>query len=344
VSRSEIALEVRDLRTTLFLREGTVDVVRGVSFQIKEGETLALVGESGCGKTLTALSVIRLLPDPPAKVTEGQVLLAGQDIRTLPEHEMRSLRGDTVSMVFQEPLTSLDPVFTIGDQIVEAIAAHRKVSRDDAHTMAVDILKEVQIPSPEQRLGDYPHQLSGGMRQRVMIAMALVLDPKVLIADEPTTALDVTIQAQILDLIRAEQEKRRLAVLLITHNLAVVSQVADRVAVMYAGEIVEEAPASEIFTNPQHPYTQGLLSSIPSAAGDRKHLYTIPGRVPDPRALPPACLFAPRCPYAINRCWHEHPELEASNGHLLRCWNPQPFTALMAVEPGEIDRRTATSD
>jgi oligopeptide/dipeptide ABC transporter ATP-binding protein len=345
VSEAEIALEVKDLRTTLFLREATVDVVRGVSFQLREGETLALVGESGCGKTLTALSVIRLLPDPPARVTAGQVLLAGHDIRALPEHEMRLLRGDTVSMVFQEPLTSLDPVFTIGDQIMEAITAHRKVSRIDARAMAVDILREVQIPSPEQRLADYPHQLSGGMRQRVMIAMALVLDPKVLIADEPTTALDVTIQAQILDLVRAEQERRRLAVLLITHNLAVVSQVADRVAVMYAGEIVEEAPASELFANPQHPYTQGLLSSIPSAAGDRKHLYTIPGRVPDPRALPPACLFAPRCPYAISRCWHDHPGLEpASDGHLLRCWNPQPFTALLALEPGEVDRRVATSE
>jgi oligopeptide/dipeptide ABC transporter ATP-binding protein len=343
VSSNEVALEVSGLRTTLFLRDGSVDVVRGVSFQLKGGETLALVGESGCGKTLTALSVIRLLPDPPARVTEGRVMLGDTDIRALPEQEMRSLRGDAISMVFQEPLTSLDPVFTIGDQIEEAIAAHRKLSRSDTRAMAVDILREVQIPSPEQRLKDYPHQLSGGMRQRVMIAMALVLDPKVLIADEPTTALDVTIQAQILDLIRAEQEKRRLAVLLITHNLAVVSQVADRVAVMYAGEIVEEAPASEIFADPKHPYTQGLLSSIPAAAGDRKHLYTIPGRVPDPRALPPACLFAPRCPYAIGRCWQDHPDL-VGDVHLLRCWNPQPFTALQALEPGEVDRRVATSE
>ncbi len=304
MSRSEIALDVKDLRTTLFLREGRVDVVRGISFQLKEGETLALVGESGCGKTMAALSVMRL----------------------------------------QEPLTSLDPVFTVGDQIVEAITAHRKLHRREARDMAVEILKEVQIPSPEQRLGDYPHQLSGGMRQRVMIAMALVLDPRVLIADEPTTALDVTIQAQILDLIRSEQEQRRLAVLLITHNLAVVSQVADRVAVMYAGEIVEEAPASEIFVDPRHPYTQGLLSSIPSAAGDRKHLYTIPGRVPDPRVLPPACLFAPRCPYALRRCWQDHPELEATDGRTLRCWNPQPFIALRAVEPADADRRAATSE
>ena len=344
MSPSEIALEVRDLRTTLFLREGSVDVVRGVSFQIKEGETLALVGESGCGKSMAALSVMRLLPDPPARVTDGKVMLVGTDIRALPEHEMRSLRGDTVSMVFQEPLTSLDPVFTIGDQITEAITAHRRLPKREARDMAVEILKEVQIPSPEQRLGDYPHQLSGGMRQRVMIAIALVLDPKVLIADEPTTALDVTIQAQILDLIRTEQEQRRLAVLLITHNLAVVSQVADRVAVMYAGEIVEEAPASEIFANPRHPYTQGLLSSIPSAAADHKHLYTIPGRVPDPRVLPPACLFAPRCPYALSRCWHQHPELEASEGHFLRCWNPQPFSALRAVEVGDDDKSLATSE
>jgi peptide/nickel transport system ATP-binding protein len=338
-----VALEVRGLRTTLFLREGHVDVVRDVSFEVKDGETLALVGESGCGKTMTALSVIRLLPDPPARITAGQVVLDDQDITAVPESKMRSLRGDAISMVFQEPLTSLDPVFTIGAQIEEAITAHRKVPRREARDMAVEILKEVQIPSAERRLGDYPHQLSGGMRQRVMIAMALVLDPKVLIADEPTTALDVTIQAQILELIRAEQERRQLAVLLITHNLAVVSQVADRVAVMYAGEIVEEAPASEIFGNPRHPYTQGLLSSIPSAAGGARRLYTIPGRVPDPRALPPACLFAPRCPYAISRCWHEHPDLEASNIHLLRCWNPQPFTALKAVEP-EVDRSAATSE
>ena len=340
---ADVALEVKGLRTTLFLREGRVDVVRNVSFQLNDGETLALVGESGCGKTLTALSVIRLLPDPPARITAGSVVLDGSDITGVPESTMRSLRGDTVSMVFQEPLTSLDPVFTIGDQIEEAITAHRKVNRREARDMAVEILKEVQIPSPRQRLDHYPHQMSGGMRQRVMIAMALVLDPKVLIADEPTTALDVTIQAQILELIRAEQERRQLAVLLITHNLAVVSQVADRVAVMYAGEIVEEAPASEIFANPRHPYTQGLLSSIPSAASDSKHLYTIPGRVPDPRVLPPACLFAPRCPYVISRCWHDHPGLEASNGHLLRCWNPQPFIALKAVEP-EVDRSVATSE
>ena len=338
------SLSVRDLRTTLFLRDGRVDVVRGVSFGLREGETLALVGESGCGKTMTALSVMRLVPDPPARITGGQILADGKDLLALREHEMRALRGELVSMIFQEPLTSLDPVFTIGDQVIEAITAHRAVSRREAMDMAVEILKEMQIPSPEKRLGDYPHQLSGGLRQRVMIAMALVLDPKVLIADEPTTALDVTIQAQILDLIRAEQDRRRLAVLLITHNLAVVSQVADRVAVMYAGEIVEEAGAGEIFSEPRHPYTQGLLSSIPSAGGDRKRLYTIPGRVPDPRRLPPACLFAPRCPYAIDRCWKQHPELAPDGGRLLRCWNPQPFTALRPVEEAPSERTAGSAE
>jgi len=344
VSHARVALEVRGLRTTLFLRGGPVEVVRGVSFTLREGETLALVGESGCGKTLTALSVMRLLPDPPARVTDGQVLLGDTDIRALAESEMRSLRGETVSMVFQEPLTSLDPVFTVGDQIVEAITAHRKLSRREARDMAVEILREVHIPSPELRLRDHPHQLSGGMRQRVMIAMALVLDPRVLIADEPTTALDVTIQAQILDLIHSEQERRRLAVLLITHNLAVVSQVADRVAVMYAGEVVEEAPAEEIFADPRHPYTQGLLSSIPLASVDSKRLYTIPGRVPDPRLPPPACLFAPRCPYATARCWQEHPALLPQNDRLLRCWNPQPFTALQSAEVRETAPMPAVSD
>jgi oligopeptide/dipeptide ABC transporter ATP-binding protein len=344
LSAADISLDVADLRTTLFLREGRVDVVRGVSFNLIEGETLALVGESGCGKTMTALSIIRLLPDPPARVTSGRVLMGGTDLLSLQENEMRALRGEAISMVFQEPLTSLDPVFSIGDQITEAITAHRAAGHREARDMAVEILKEVQIPSPEKRLADYPHQLSGGMRQRVMIAMALVLDPRVLIADEPTTALDVTIQAQILDLIRAEQERRRLAVLLITHNLAVVSQVADRVAVMYAGEIVEQAAAAELFSEPRHPYTQGLLSSIPSAGGDRKHLYTIPGRVPDPRRLPPACLYAPRCPYALERCWKQRPELTPDGKRLLRCWNPQPFTALRAVEEPDSEKTAAAPD
>jgi oligopeptide/dipeptide ABC transporter ATP-binding protein len=340
---ADTVLNVKDLRTTLFLHEGEFDVVRNVSFGIGAGETLALVGESGCGKTMTALSLMRLVPDPPARIRGGHITLDGTDILGLSQRHMRAIRGDAISMIFQEPLTSLDPVFTIEAQLVEVITSHRSVTRREARDMAVEILREVQIPSAEQRLQDYPHQLSGGMRQRVMIAMALVLDPKVLVADEPTTALDVTIQAQILDLIRAEQEQRKLAVLLITHNLAVVSQVADRVAVMYAGEVVEEAPTREIFSSPRHPYTQGLLRSLPVVGQeDRKYLYSIPGRVPDPRAVPPGSLFAPRCPYAIDRCWRERPRLEEEvPGHLLRCFNPQPFGTLEEVDSARVDRDLA---
>lgn len=329
----DTVLEVRDLRTTLFLRRARVDVVRGVSFSVREGETLALVGESGCGKTMTALSILRLVPDPPAQITGGEVLLDGQDIRRLPRRAMRAVRGERVGMVFQEPLTSLDPVFTIGDQLREAVTAHRTVGKAEATELAVTMLREVHVPSAERRLKSYPHELSGGLRQRVMIAMALILNPRLLIADEPTTALDVTIQAQILDLIREEQERRKLAALLITHNLAVVRQVAHRVAVMYAGEIVEEAATDEIFENPRHPYTQGLLRSIPSMDEEREYLLDIPGRVPDPRVPPPACLFSPRCPFALNRCWQEHPQLEEdSTEHLLRCWNPQPFEVVERLE------------
>ena len=339
------ALSVSGLRTTLAFRDRSVDVVRGVSFSVQRGETLALVGESGCGKTMTALSIMRLLPDPPARLTGGQILLEGRDITALPEDEMRRLRGDSMSMVFQEPLTALDPVFSIGDQLVELIRAHRNVSKQTASDQAVEILKEVQIPSAQTRMGDYPHQLSGGMRQRVVIAMALVLDPAVLLADEPTTALDVTIQAQILDLIKAEQEQRQLGVLLITHNLAVVSHVAQRVAVMYAGEIVEEAPTEQIFAEPKHPYTQGLLRSLPSTTEDRQYLYSIPGRVPDPRSLPPACLYAPRCAFAVDRCWEEHPHLEdVTAAHWLRCWNPQPFSEIESMEGSEEQRLAAAAE
>ena len=324
---------MRDLRTSLHLRGGPVDVVRGVSFSVREGETVALVGESGCGKTMTALSILRLVPDPPAKITGGEILLAGRDVRHMDARQMRSLRGDKVAMVFQEPLTSLDPVFTIGDQLVEVVLAHRSVSEKEARELALEVMHEVQIPSAEQRLKAYPHELSGGLRQRVMIAMALILDPMLLIADEPTTALDVTIQAQILDLIRVEQERRKLGVLLITHNLAVVRQIAERVAVMYAGEIVEDAPTDEIFENPRHPYTQGLLRSTPAIDEQRDYLVDIPGRVPDLRVPPPACLFAPRCPYELPRCWQEHPQLvDVSAGHLLRCWNPQPFETIERAE------------
>jgi oligopeptide/dipeptide ABC transporter ATP-binding protein len=327
-------LEVRELRTVLSLRGGPVEVVRGISFAVREGEAVALVGESGCGKTMTALSILRLVPDPPARIVGGEILLGGRNLLELSARAMRAVRGETVSMVFQEPLTSLDPVFTVRAQLVEAVRAHRKVSKEEAAELALAVLREVHIPSPERRLDAYPHELSGGLRQRVMIAMALINNPNLLIADEPTTALDVTIQAQILNLIREEQDRRKLAVLLITHNLAVVRQIADRVAVMYAGEIVEEAPTDEIFENPRHPYTQGLLRSIPSIDSDREYLIDIPGRVPDPRVPPPACLFAPRCPYSLDRCWQEHPRLEEETpDHKFRCWNPQPFEALEREEP-----------
>jgi oligopeptide/dipeptide ABC transporter ATP-binding protein len=322
-------LEVRGLRTALAVRGRPIEVVRGVSFSISEGETLALVGESGCGKTMTALSILRLVPDPPARIVGGEIVVDGRDMLRLPDRAMRAVRGNKISMVFQDPLTSLDPVFTVRDQLVETVRAHRDVGKQEAVELALGVLREVHIPSPELRLDAYPHELSGGLRQRVMIAMALINDPDLLIADEPTTALDVTIQAQILNLIREEQERRKLAVLLITHNLAVVRQVAGRVAVMYAGEIVEEATNDQIFENPRHPYTQGLLRSIPTIESEREYLIDIPGRVPDPRVPPPACLFAPRCPYSIDRCWLEHPELrDESTEQRLRCWNPQPFEAL----------------
>jgi oligopeptide/dipeptide ABC transporter ATP-binding protein len=326
VTLGDTVLDIRGLRTSLFLGRNEVHVVRDVSFSVREGETLALVGESGCGKTITALSILRLVPDPPARITQGEILLDGRDVLTLPARELRAVRGDRVGMIFQEPLTSLDPVFTIGDQLTEAVRSHRDVSRQEATELAVTMLKEVRIPSAEERLTAYPHQLSGGLRQRVMIAMALILNPRLLIADEPTTALDVTIQAQILDLIREEQERRKLAVLLITHNLAVVRQVAHRIAVMYAGEIVEEAETEKLFTDPRHPYTQGMLRAIPSLDEEREYLLDIPGRVPDPRLPPPGCLFAPRCAFRLDRCWQERPSLERSgDGHLLRCWNPQPY-------------------
>jgi oligopeptide/dipeptide ABC transporter ATP-binding protein len=329
-SDGDASLVVDDLEVSLMFRAGPSQVVRDLSLEISRGETLALVGESGCGKSMTALAIMRLLPDPPARITRGRILLEGRDLATLKDKEMRSVRGDRVSMVFQEPLTSFDPVFTIGSQLTDTIKHHRSgVSKSDARDIAIDMLREVQIPEAEKRFSSYPHELSGGMRQRVLIAIALILNPTVLIADEPTTALDVTTQAQILDLIKREQEERQLAMLLITHNLAVVSQVADRVAVMYAGEIVETGPSELIFNEPQHPYTQGLLRAIPRMDSERRFLLDIPGRVPDPRAFPPACHFAPRCPHEIKRCWQDPPGLARTDtDHALRCWNPRPISEL----------------
>jgi oligopeptide/dipeptide ABC transporter ATP-binding protein len=316
-------LEVTGLKTHFPTREGLVRAVDGVSFYLERGELLGLVGESGCGKSITALSIMRLVT-PPGKIVNGEILFAGRDLLKLSPAEMRSVRGDDVAMIFQDPMTSLNPVFTVGEQIAEALRLHRKLSRTEARKAAVEAMREVSIPDPELRANDYPHQLSGGMRQRVMIAMALACDPKLLIADEPTTALDVTIQAQILELLDHLRQTRELGVLLITHDLGVVAEVADRVAVMYTGKIVEESPVGELFAQPKHPYTEGLLRSVPKLTAKdlvkQERLQTIEGMVPRPNALPPGCHFEPRCPYAMPRCREgEIPLYPAGEGVVVRC-------------------------
>ncbi|HKS28849.1 MAG TPA: ABC transporter ATP-binding protein [Pyrinomonadaceae bacterium] len=298
-------LEVRNLQTQFPTRAGLVRAVDGVSFHLDKGELLGLVGESGCGKSITALSVMRLIA-PPGKIVSGEILFDGADLLKLSDERMREIRGDDVAMIFQDPMTSLNPVFTVGEQIAEALRLHRKLSKQDARRATIEAMREVAIPDPARRVDDYPHQLSGGMRQRVMIAMALACDPKLLIADEPTTALDVTIQAQILELLNELRKTRELAVLLITHDLGVVAEVADRVAVMYTGRIVEESPVEELFARPKHPYTEGLLRSVPKLTMEhvdkKERLETIEGIVPSPTALPEGCHFAPRCPHRMPRC------------------------------------------
>ena len=298
-------LEVKDLQTHFQTRAGTVRAVDGVSFTLERGELLGLVGESGCGKSVTALSVMRLV-SPPGRIVAGEIRFDGEDLMRASESRLREIRGDDIAMIFQDPMTSLNPVYTVGEQIAEALRLHRKMNRRQAKEAAVEAMKEVAIPDPGRRADDYPHQLSGGMRQRVMIAMALACDPKLLIADEPTTALDVTIQAQILELLNELRTTRELAVLLITHDLGVVAEVADRVAVMYTGRIVEESPVGELFARPKHPYTEGLLRSVPklSAADVQKaeRLQSIEGTVPKLTQLPPGCHFAPRCPHRMPRC------------------------------------------
>ena len=321
-------LSVRGLRTAVTTRGESFDVVQDLSLDVYPNEILCLVGESGCGKSLTALSIMRLLPTPPVRVRSGRILFKGQDLLGLRSGRMRSIRSDSISMIFQDPLTSLDPVFTVGDVITEVVRAHRDIGAPEARRMAGEALAKVGLPDPVARLDSYPHQLSGGMRQRVMIALALVLDPDILIADEPTTALDVTVQAQILDQLIQEQRERHMSMLLITHDLAVVAAVADRVAVMYAGEIVEEAPVDELFEDPRHPYTQGLLRALPHVSLRRGRLRPIPGLVPPPQLMPPGCRFAPRCAHAVEACWTDHPELiGAADGRVFRCFNPQPFGA-----------------
>ncbi|MBL6952147.1 MAG: ABC transporter ATP-binding protein [Alphaproteobacteria bacterium] len=325
----ELALEVAGLQTYFYTRQGIVKAVDGVSFNLRRGETLGIVGESGCGKSITALSIMRLIPDPPGRTVGGRVALDGRNLLDLDESEMRKIRGNDISMIFQEPMTSLNPVLTIGFQIAEAVVLHQNLSKAQALERAVEMLELVKIPEPAQRAKEYPHQLSGGMRQRVMIAMALACNPKVLIADEPTTALDVTIQAQILDLILQLQEKLGTAVILITHDLGVIAETAQRVIVMYAGRKVEEADVVPLFAKPMHPYTRGLMASVPhlDIIKGEEHAATarleeIPGIVPPLNDLPPGCAFAPRCQFADDRCGLEYPVYEEKRpGHWAACWH-----------------------
>jgi peptide/nickel transport system ATP-binding protein len=323
--KSDLVLEVKNLKTVFFTNSGLFKAVDDVSFTVKRGETLAIVGESGCGKSVTALSLMRLVPDPPGRIVGGSVTLEGTDLLTLDEAEMRAVRGNRISMIFQEPMTSLNPVMRIGDQIVEAVRLHRNMSSKEARDIAIEMLRLVRIPEPARRAREYPHQLSGGMRQRAMIAMALACRPALLIADEPTTALDVTIQAQILALILDLQKELGTGLVLITHDLGVVAQTAQRVIVMYAGRKVEEASVEALFAAPKHPYTRGLMASIPtvpaSGVAVQARLNEIPGTVPSLVRLPKGCAFAPRCKLAIKRCEAEYPPLiDWGGGHLAACW------------------------
>ncbi|SHE45672.1 peptide/nickel transport system ATP-binding protein [Desulfacinum infernum DSM 9756] len=315
-------LEVQNLKTYFFTDRGVAKAVDDVSFSLDTGKTLCVVGESGCGKSVTALSIMRLIPEPPGRIVGGRILFEGTDLVALPESRMRSIRGNKISMIFQEPMTSLNPVFRVGDQIAEVLELHENMKKADAMDRAVELLRMVGIPSPESRVRDYPHQMSGGMRQRVMIAMALACNPKLIIADEPTTALDVTIQAQILELMEELSRTTGTAILLITHDLGVVAETAEHVVVMYAGRVVEEAPVRELFHDPLHPYTRGLMRSIPSMSEDDKtRLEVIPGVVPSLLALPVGCKFNDRCRHAFDRCLAEEPPLTTpKEGHSVRCW------------------------
>lgn len=322
MTEREIILEVKDLQTSFFTDDGVIPSVDYVDFHVKEGEILGIVGESGCGKSVTSLSIMGLVPSPPGKITNGQILFKGKDLTKFSEKEMRKVRGNDVAMIFQEPMTSLNPLFTIGNQLMEAITLHKKDwSKKQSKARAIEMLKLVGLPRAEELMKDYPHQLSGGMRQRVMIAMALVCDPKVLIADEPTTALDVTIQAQILKLMRELNERLNTAVILITHDLGVVAETCERVVVMYAGKVVEEGTVDTIFHNPQHPYTKGLIASVPDMRYKKQRLYSIPGNVPKPGTIKNGCRFAARCESVFGRCTEETPPLyETSDNHKTRCF------------------------
>jgi peptide/nickel transport system ATP-binding protein len=319
VARSDLLLEVRDLETRFETQDGTVRAVDGVSLEISNAKTLGVVGESGCGKTITALSVMRLI-ERPGRIVEGTIRLRGRDLLKASEAEMRDIRGGTISMIFQEPMTSLNPVLTCGDQIAETVRVHKGVGRGEAAERAVDMLAQVGIPDPSRRVKQYPHELSGGMRQRVMIAMALSTGPDLLIADEPTTALDVTIQAQILELMKLLREQNEMAIMLITHDLGVIAEMADEVVVMYAGKVVERGDVNVIFERPHHPYTKGLLRSIPRLSARKQRLDIIKGVVPNPLNLPAGCRFRRRCPQAMPICAVAPPYQRVADGHFSRCW------------------------
>jgi peptide/nickel transport system ATP-binding protein/oligopeptide transport system ATP-binding protein len=314
-------LSLRNLKTYFTTDDGDALAVDDVSLDIPAGKTVALVGESGCGKSVTALSIMRLIPQPPGRIASGEVLLNGRDLLRISEEEMRHVRGNAISMIFQEPMTSLNPVFRVGQQISATIRLHRGVSKQEAHAQTIALLDKVGIPSPDERVDDYPHQMSGGMRQRVMIAMALACNPQLLIADEPTTALDVTIQAQILELLKALQAENGMAVLLITHDLGIVAETADFVAIMYAGKIVEQAPVRELFGNPKHPYTVGLFASLPKMGDTREALHAIQGQVPAATRFPSGCRFHPRCPHCMEICKTTEPtSTSVGPDHKVACW------------------------
>ncbi len=320
----QVLLNIENLKTYFYTDAGVVKAVDGVDLRVKSGTTLAIVGESGSGKSILASSIMQLIPQPPGKIVSGSVHFQNRDLLSLPKKDMRSIRGNSIAMIFQEPMTSLNPVFRIGRQIGEVIAVHRKVGKEEARRQSVELLHLVGIPAAQERIKNYPHQLSGGMRQRVMIAMALACNPELLIADEPTTALDVTIQAQILDLMRKLQEEFGTAILIITHDLGVVAEMASEVAVMYAGQIVEYACAETIFESPGHPYTAGLLQSIPRLDIKQEKLAVIEGVVPNPISFPPGCRFSPRCGKATQRCKVEQPDLLlCGERHLIRCHYPE---------------------
>jgi len=337
-------LEIRNLRTHFFTRDGTVKAVDGVSMSVNDGKTLGLVGESGCGKSITAMSILRLIARP-GRIVEGEILLSGRDLVKLSESGIRDVRGNAISMIFQEPMTSLNPVYTCGDQIAETVSLHLDLGRKESMARAVEMLRLVGIPDAKRRASEYPHQLSGGMRQRVMIAMALSTNPELLIADEPTTALDVTIQAQILELMKEMRSRNQMAIILITHDLGVVAEMADDVVVMYAGKVVEKADVATVFDRPHHPYTKGLLDSIPRLGDRRQRLEVIKGMVPNPLNLPAGCLFKRRCPYAMPICDTAPPLQEVSPGHLSRCWlTPEGEPpAVGAAAPPEVAQEAAAA-